>query len=262
VSEPVLLEEIRGGVAVLTMNRPGALNALSTELFLAIRDAFVRLDRRTDIGVVVLTGRGRAFCAGGDVNEMPASSDELTFEERVNNLQRRASAVQAIDDCSKVTVALVNGVAVGAGLALALACDFRIACASAKFITGYIRMGFSGDCGGIHLLTNLIGAAKAKELFLLSDPVTAEEALHLGLITRCVADAELENEGIAFAQRLAEGPRIAQRYMKQNFRNARQPLSEAIVTESVYLIRTALTDDHAEAQHAFREERKPIFRGR
>ena len=148
MNSPVLTEEVDSGVAVLTLNRPTSLNALSSELFACLRDSIARLDERTDIGVIVLTGSGRAFCAGGDVNQMPGRATTITFDDRVADLTHRAGVIQQIAECSKLTIAMVNGIAYGAGLALALACDFRIACASAKFVTGYIRMGFSGDCGG------------------------------------------------------------------------------------------------------------------
>jgi 2-(1,2-epoxy-1,2-dihydrophenyl)acetyl-CoA isomerase len=179
----------------------------------------------------------------------------------VADLTRRATVVQLIAECSKLTIAMINGIAYGAGLALALACDFRIACESAKLITGYIKMGFSGDCGGIYLLTHLVGSAKAKELFYLSDPLTAADALKIGLVTRCVADDDLKSATQSFSRQLAAGPRIAQRYMKKNFHNARLELSDALAIESHYLVRTALTDDHAEAKKAFQEKRPPVFRG-
>jgi 2-(1,2-epoxy-1,2-dihydrophenyl)acetyl-CoA isomerase len=262
MTEPVLIEKVEGSIARLTMNRPDALNALSDELFHAVQEAYERLDRHNDVRVIVLTGRGRAFCAGGDINEMRGNSTELTFEQRVANLQQQASAIEAIDSCSKLTIAMVNGIAFGAGLSLALACDFRIAARSAAFIAGYIRMAFSGDCGGIHLLTNIVGAAKAKEMFFLSDPVNAENAQQIGLVTRWFEDEDLEAETLAFARRLAGGPGVAQLYMKMNFRQAHRPPAEAIATESVYMIRTAFTEDHTEAKKAFRGKRSPMFKGR
>jgi 2-(1,2-epoxy-1,2-dihydrophenyl)acetyl-CoA isomerase len=261
VDRSVLLEGVDNGVAVLTMNRPESLNALSHELFARLHESMLRLDQRNDVGVIVLTGSGRAFCAGGDINQMPGQSTDVTFDDRVADLVRRASIVQVISECNKLTIAMVNGIAYGAGFALALACDFRIASQSAKFVTGYIKMGFSGDCGAIYLLTHLVGTAKAKELFFLSDPVSAADALTLGLLTRCVTDEDLKTATLTFARQLAEGPRIAQRYMKKNFHNARLPLADALAIESQYLVRTALTDDHAEAKRAFEEKRAPIFRG-
>jgi 2-(1,2-epoxy-1,2-dihydrophenyl)acetyl-CoA isomerase len=260
-AECVLEESIAGGIATLTMNRPHALNALSDALFESLRETFTRLDGRSDVGVILLTGNGRAFCAGGDVNEMPGNSTVTSPAERIAALRRRAAVIQLLADSSKLTVAAINGIAYGAGFALALACDFRIASRTATFTTGYINMGFSGDCGAIHLLTNLVGAAKAKELFFLSDPLSTDDASRLGLLTKCVDAGDLTEESRALARRLADGPRVAQRYMKQNFRNVHMPLSEFSATESAYLILTACTEDHAEAKRAFREKRPAHFKG-
>jgi 2-(1,2-epoxy-1,2-dihydrophenyl)acetyl-CoA isomerase len=249
------------GIAILTLNRPQASNALSDELFDALAEAFTRLDRRQDIGVIILTGRGRAFCAGGDVAEMPGSSQELTFETRVTNLQRRAAVIPIIRDCSKVTIAMINGAAVGAGLALALACDFRLAGNSARLATGYLNIGLSGDCGAVHLMTHLVGESRAKELFLLPEMLPAAQALALGLINRCLPDESLETETLAIAVRFAAGPRVAQRYLKMNFRNTGRELSDAMRDEAVYLVRSALSHDHSEAKAAFQERRPPKFTG-
>jgi 2-(1,2-epoxy-1,2-dihydrophenyl)acetyl-CoA isomerase len=258
-----VLEEVidERGIAILTMNRPQVSNALSDELFDALAEAFTRLDRRQDIGVILLSGRGRAFCAGGDVAEMPGNSQELTFETRVTNLQHRAAVIPIIRDSSKLTIAMINGVAVGAGLALALACDFRLAANSACLTTGYLNIGLSGDCGAVHLLSHLVGESRAKELFFLPEMLPAPQALALGVINRCLPDESLEAETLAFAARLAAGPRVAQRYLKMNFRNIGRELSAAMRDEAVYLIRSALSDDHSEAKAAFRERRAPRFKG-
>lgn len=258
-----VLEEVidERGIAILTMDRPHVSNALSDELFDALAQAFRRLDRRQDIGVIILTGRGRAFCAGGDVTEMPGNSQELTFETRVANLQRRAAVIPIIRDSSKVTIAMINGAAVGAGLALALACDFRLAGSSARLTTGYLNIGLSGDCGAVHLLTRLVGESRAKELFLLPEMLPAAQALALGLVNRCLPDESLQAETLALATRLAGGPRVAQRYLKMNFRNTDRNLADAMRDEAVYLIRSALSDDHSEAKAAFRERRAPRFTG-
>jgi 2-(1,2-epoxy-1,2-dihydrophenyl)acetyl-CoA isomerase len=258
-----VLEEVidERGIAILTMNRPQLSNALSDELFDALAESFTRLDRRQDIGVILLSGRGRAFCAGGDVAQMPGNSQELTFETRVTNLQRRAAVIPIIRDSSKLTIAMINGAAVGAGLALALACDFRLAAHSACLATGYLNIGLSGDCGAVHLLSHLVGESRAKELFFLPEMLPAPQALALGLINRSVPDESLEPETLAFAARLAAGPRVAQRYLKMNFRNIDRELSAAMRDEAVYLIRSALSDDHSEAKAAFREHRAPRFKG-
>jgi 2-(1,2-epoxy-1,2-dihydrophenyl)acetyl-CoA isomerase len=248
------------GIAILAMNRPQAANALSDELFAALARAFVDLDRREDVGVIVLTGKGRAFCAGGDITEMPGNTRELTFENRVANLLERAAIVPIIRDCSKLTIAMINGAAVGAGLALTLACDFRIGGASARFSTQYLNMALAGDCGVVYLLTHLLGEARAKELMFFPGMIESDRALGLGLLHRRVADESLQVETLGMAARLAAGPRVAQRYMKLNFRNTEQPFADALRTEADYLVRSAMTEDHAEAKMAFRERRAPVFK--
>jgi 2-(1,2-epoxy-1,2-dihydrophenyl)acetyl-CoA isomerase len=257
-----LAEVIQGRIAYLTLNRPKSLNALSDHLFALLINAYSRLEQDGAISVIVLKAAGRAFCAGGDVAEMPADSKTLTVEERVSDLRRRADIVRLISESSKVTIASVNGVAAGAGLSLALACDFRLAAKSAKFMTAFIKMGLSSDCGCIHLLSNLIGMAKAKELCFLSEPVTAEQAAAISMITHCVDDDALEKETIAFAERIAAGPSVAQRYMKENFRKVREPLPLALLDEANFLVRSATSEDHAEAKRAFGAKRNPVFRGR
>ena len=257
-----LIEVIDGRIAYLTLNRPKAMNALSNDLFGLLIETWSRLEQDSSVSVIVLRGAGRAFCAGGDVGDMPADSKTLTVEARIADLRRRADIVRLIAESAKVTIASVNGVAAGAGMALALACDFRLAARSAKFVTAYIRMGLSGDCGCIHLLANLVGVARAKELCLFSEAVTAERAADLAMVTRCVDDDALERETATFAERLAAGPSVAQRYMKENFRKVREPFALALADEANFLVRCATTEDHAEAKRAFGEKRPPVFRGR
>jgi 2-(1,2-epoxy-1,2-dihydrophenyl)acetyl-CoA isomerase len=176
-------------------------------------------------------------------------------------LQRRAAVIPIIRDSSKITIAMINGAAVGAGLSLALACDFRLAAKSSRFTTGYLNIGLSGDCGAVHLLTHLVGEARAKEMFLLPEMLQAPQALALGLVNRCLPDESLEAETLALAARLAAGPRVAQCYLKMNFRNTGRGLSDAMRDEAVYLVRSALSDDHSEAKAAFQERRPPKFTG-
>ena len=257
-----LLVRREGRVVVLTLNRPDKRNALSDRLFGDLIATLQTVEQDGDVAVIVLTGAGKAFCAGGDVRDMPADGKALTFEQRVSDLRRRADVVRLLAESSKVTIAAINGVAAGAGLSLALACDLRLAAASASFVTAFIRMGLSGDCGCVHLLSNLVGATRAKEMCLLGDTVSAREAADMNLVTRCVPDAELEAESMALACRLAAGPSVAHRYMKENFRKASEPLASALSDEAVFLVRSATSEDHAEAKRAFLEKRAARFSGR
>lgn len=260
-----LIENIKDGVAVLTMNRPDRLNALSGPMLDALLEALPRLAEDPDVGCVVLTGAGRGFCAGGDVKAM-AEGREMsgdTLEERAQGLRNKMETSRWLHEMPKPTIAMVRGAAAGAGLSLALACDLRIAGESAKFGTAFARVGYSGDFGGSYYLTQLVGTAKARELYYTAELVDAQRALTLGLVNRVVGDDRLEEETLALAGKIARGPRIAFRYMKRNLNAAESgSLRELLELEAWHHTRTGQTDDHREATKAFVEKREPVFRGR
>jgi 2-(1,2-epoxy-1,2-dihydrophenyl)acetyl-CoA isomerase len=260
-----LLEHVKDGVAVLTMNRPDRLNALSTEMLDAMLEALPRLAEDPSVGCVVLTGAGRGFCAGGDVKAM-AEGREMTgetLEERAQGLRSKMETSRWLHEMPKPTIAMVRGAAAGAGLSLALACDLRIAAESAKFGTAFARVGYSGDFGGSYYLTQLVGTAKARELYYTADLVDARSALALGLVNRVVSDAQLDDETFALAAKIARGPRIAHRYMKRNLNAAENgTLRDVLDLEAWHHTRTGQTEDHREAAKAFVEKREPTFRGR
>jgi 2-(1,2-epoxy-1,2-dihydrophenyl)acetyl-CoA isomerase len=164
---------------------------------------------------------------------------------------------------SKVIIGMINGAAVGAGLGLALACDLRVAGSSARFGTGFGKIGYSGDFGGSWLLTRLVGTATARELYLLGDMIDAQRAATLGLVNQAVDDTALHDATYALARRIADGPRVAYGYMKRNLHAAEtEPLAAVLEMEAVHQARTAQTEDHREAVAAFTEKRPPVFRGR
>ena len=260
-----LLEEVTDGVAVLTMNRPDRLNALSGSMLTGMLGALQRLATSAEVGVVVLTGAGRGFCAGGDVKAMAESreAEGVTLEERAQALRARMEVSRWLHEMPKPTIAMVRGAAAGAGLSLALACDMRIASDSARFATAFARVGYSGDFGGSWFLTKLVGTAKARELYFTADIIDAPTGLRLGLVNRVVADTDLEKETRALAGRLARGPRVALRYMKRNMNAAESgTLGELLDLEAWHHSRTGLTEDHREAARAFVEKREPVFKGR
>jgi 2-(1,2-epoxy-1,2-dihydrophenyl)acetyl-CoA isomerase len=214
-----LLEEVEDGVATLTLNRPERLNAISPGMGEALAQALERLAETPEVDAIVLTGAGRAFCSGGDVKGMSAGLGR-TFETRLSSLTRAHRIPYLLHTVPKPTIALVNGVAVGAGMSLALACDFRIAGRSAKLSPGFVKVGLSGDYGGTWFMTRLVGTARARELYLLGHSLEADEALAEGLVNRVVEDAELPAEGRAFAGRFRGGPTLALGYMKRNLNAA------------------------------------------
>jgi len=260
-----LLESTKDGVALLTLNRPDRLNALSGPMLDALLDTLPRLAADPGVGVVVLTGAGRAFCAGGDVKAM-AEGREFggdTLEDKAAALRQKMEVSRWLHEMPKPTLAMVRGAAAGAGLSMALACDLRIAGETARFATAFARVGYSGDFGGSFFLTQLVGTAKARELYFTAEILDAPAALALGLVNRVVPDVRLEEEALGLAARLARGPRIAYRYMKRNMNAAESGgLKELLDLEAWHHTRTGFTDDHREAAKAFVEKREPVFRGR
>lgn len=259
-----LLETIKDGVAVLTLNRPERLNALSGSMLTALLEALPRFAADPDVGVVVLTGAGRGFCAGGDVKAMAEGREFTgTFEEKAQSLRAAMEVSRWLHEMPKVTIAMVRGAAAGAGLSLALACDMRVASDTARFATAFARVGYSGDFGGSWYLTQLVGTAKARELYYTADIVDAQQAQALGIVNRVVPDARLEDESMALAARLARGPRVAYQYMKRNFNAAESgSLRDSLDLEAWHHTRCGETSDHREAANAFLEKREPVFKGR
>jgi 2-(1,2-epoxy-1,2-dihydrophenyl)acetyl-CoA isomerase len=261
--DEVLLEKVEDGILTLTMNRPDRLNALSWEMCDRLIRALQRAAADRAVGAVVLTGAGRAFCAGGDVKAMAEAQGESSYEERVADLRRRMESARLLHEMPKPTIASVRGPAAGAGLSLALACDFRIAGEDARFTTAFAKVGLSGDFGGTYFLTKILGTAKARELYLLSPMLGAKEALALDLVMKVVPDAGLEDETRALARQLASGARIALGYMKQNLTYAETAtLAQVMDAEAMRHTRCTGTEDHREAANAFVEKRAAAFKGR
>jgi len=262
-----LLCVIRDRVAVITLNRPEARNAFSDTLTPALRSMIKICGENPEVGALLLTGAGPAFCAGGNVKGMGAHRDkkklEMSYEDKVADLQERQRLLTgALVSVRKPTIAALPGPAVGAGLALALACDIRIAAQSAFIATGYVRVGLSGDYGIAWLLTRLVGTSRARELMFTGDKVDAARCETLGLVNRVVPDDKLQAEAFALAKSMAEGPTLALRYIKDNLDEALQfDFATARDHEAERLTRLTTTADHKEAVQAFIEKRKPVFRG-
>jgi 2-(1,2-epoxy-1,2-dihydrophenyl)acetyl-CoA isomerase len=260
---PELIETIEDGIATLTFNRPERMNALSTPIMEGLLHGLPRLAGDPAVKVVVLTGAGRAFCAGGDVKDMAQGGEHRSAPEATAHLRSRMEVSRILHELPKPTIAMINGPAAGAGLAFALACDLRIAGASARLVTAFVRVGFSGDFGGSYFLTRLVGTAKARELYFTGRPVDADEALSLGLVNRLVPDDQLADTTMELARSLAQGPQIALSLMKRNMNCAESGgLSELLDMEAAHQVETGRTEDHHEAAKAFVEKRAPLFVGR
>ena len=261
-----LLCSIRDGVALITLNRPEARNAMSPDLTAALRGQIKARGEDDRVGALLITGAGTAFCSGGDVKAMGGRGPrgQMSFEERLSDLRwRQSNLTGALFAVRKPTIAALPGAAAGAGLAVALACDMRIAAKSAFAATGYARIGLSGDYGIAWLLTRTIGPMRARELMLTAERVDAERCERIGLVNRVVDDARLQDEAFALARSLAEGPRVAFRHMKDNLDEALGiDYPTAMHREAERLTQCSRTADHKEAVTAFVEKRKPMFSGK
>jgi len=254
--EQELREAANDGIATLTLNRPARLNALSAPILDGLLEALPRLETDPAIGVIVLTGAGRAFCSGGDVKSMAEATASPDIGDAVRRMRSRMEVSRLLHEIGKPTIAMVNGVAAGAGLSLALACDLRIAAQSAQFITAFAKMGFSGDFGGSYFLSKLVGAGKARELYYASGELDAEQALAFGIVNQTEPDDQLSQTTMTLAHRLAQGPRIALRLMKENFNAAESgTFGQLLDLEAQHQIETGRTEDHREADRADGESR-------
>jgi len=261
---PDLRVELIDRVLVLTLNRPDRLNALSRDMIETGIDCLRAAVEDPGVGAVMLIGEGRAFCAGGDVSQMAgAGGAPPTYEESLDRQRRGHELSWLLYSMPKVTIAAVNGHAVGAGLGIAMSCDLRLASENAKFGTAFARVGFGGDYGTSWQLTRLVGQAKAKELFFLGDILGAEEAIRVGLANRLLPADAFKSEALRVAAKIANGPLVSYRYMKENVNlSLTQDFRTLLDREAMTHLRCGMTEDHKEGVKAFMEKREPAFRGR
>ena len=275
MSEDVLYDKRPDGVVKITLNRPDSLNAMGGQLMPMLARFLQDASNDRDVRCVVLTGAGRAFCAGGDVKGMAAGRDVIgsgngaatspaaSFATGVDQLRQSQRATSGmLHWMPKPTIAMVNGHAVGAGLSLALACDMRIASDRAKLGTVFRNVGFSGDFGGSFFLQKLVGIGKARELYFTGEILEAAEALRIGMVNRVVEHDRLEEETMKFAAQIASGPTLAYGRMKENLnRGESSDLAALLDQEALNMRLSGTTRDHQEAAKAFVEKRTPSFTG-
>ena len=259
-----ILTRVDNGVAVVTLNRPERLNALTSGMIGALGGILAGFAADPEVGCVVLTGAGKGFCSGGDVAVQAATAGKATQspEQRADGLRAGMRASELLHEMPKPTIAMVNGVAAGAGMSLALACDMRVVADSARMTTAFSKVGLSGDYGGSYFLTRIVGPSLARELYFTAEMLNSARLLSLGLASRVVADDTLLAETMALAGRFAAGPRVAWRYIKRNMKVAEEgSLADTLDSEAFGMLRSRETADHAEAAKAFVEKRAPVFRG-
>jgi 2-(1,2-epoxy-1,2-dihydrophenyl)acetyl-CoA isomerase len=262
MSNDTVLQKLEGGLLTITMNRPERRNALNPDMVRGLVEAARRAADDPEVRAVLFKGAGGTFCVGGDVKSMAEGRAPLPFETRLANLRRGMEVSRILHQMPKPVVAQLDGAAAGAGLSMALSCDLRIASESCKITTAFAKVGFSGDYGGTYFLTQMLGSAKARELYLLSPVLSAKEAFDLGMVTKVVPDAEIDAAAHELAMSLAQGPSIAYGYIKRNINNAETMSLEACFDgEAIHHSRAGETADHKEAAKAFVEKRKPAFQG-
>lgn len=260
---PVILEARHEGIATLVMNRPDRLNALNTELASALNDALGRIAEDESVRVVVITGAGRAFCAGGDLGLIGKGRQTGATQELEPLLRAGMQAVLKIRVMPQPVIAAVNGAAAGAGMNIALAADIRIAAEEAAFGQNFAKVGLFPDFGGTYFLPQLVGPAKAAELFYTGDMIDAKTALSLGIVNQVVPAAQLEAEVKGLAEKIAQGPPVAIRAVKRTlFGSEKNKLAEALEHEVQEQIRCYLSEDCSEGIRAFFEKRRPNFQGK
>ncbi|WP_375175372.1 enoyl-CoA hydratase-related protein [Pseudooceanicola sp.] len=260
----VLLSERRGAVQILTMNRPERKNAFTRPMLYALEEALEKAAADPEVRAVVLTGAGGAFCAGGDVKAMSEGQDpDMSFYAKRKGLRDRMEVSRMLHEMPKPTIAAIEGAAAGAGLSLAMACDFRIASDTAKITTAFAKVGLSGDFGGTYFITQILGTAKAKELYLLSPIISGKEAERIGLANRAVDEGTALEAALEFAAPLASGAPLAIGRMKGNLNLAAGggSLVEVMDLEADNHTNSSETADHKEAAAAFVEKRQPVFKG-
>jgi enoyl-CoA hydratase/carnithine racemase len=256
--------ELDSGVLTITFDRPERLNALTFDVYADFRDLLGELEHRDDVSALVVTGSGKGFCSGGDVNEIIGRLQGMDTKALLEFTRMTGAVVERMRRLPIPIVAAVNGVAAGAGAVIALASDLRLVASSASFQFLFTKVGLAGaDMGSAYLLPRVVGLGRASEILLLGEEILAPEAVAMGLATRVVDDGELGSEAARLARRLAEGPTLAYAATKVLLgRELDMDLGSAIELEAFAQALLMTTEDHAEFYAAFTGKRSPEWRGR
>ena len=264
-----LLSHIHGNIGIITLNRPESKNALSDELTPALRTQIANLNLDDRVNSLIITGAGDAFCAGGDIKSMNSSSNKdswtnkVSEEEVIKSLQmKQMTLTHALYNFSKPTIAALPGAAVGAGLSIALTCDFRFTNENAFAIAGYGRIALTGDYGMSWLLPRIIGISKAKDMMFSNKKILAREGLNIGLFDNIIEGDNLLKSTLEYANFLSSFSPLALKAMKNNINSAYElSLEKSLNQEAIELIKASNSNDHKEGIRAFIEKRKPNFIG-
>lgn len=265
-----LLSHIHGNIGIITLNRPEAKNALSDELTPALRTQIANFDKDKRVNVLIITGAGDAFCAGGDVKSMNSDSStkggwskNKSEKEVIKNLQKKQMTLtHNLYNFSKPTIALLPGAAAGAGLSIALACDFRFADENAFAVAGYIKIALTGDYGMSWLLPRIVGVSKCKEMMFSNSKILSKEAVNIGLFDKVIKEKNLLKSCLDYANILSNFSPIALKAIKNNIHSSYHfNLEQSLNQEAAELIKASKSNDHKEGIKAFVEKRKPQFTG-
>ncbi len=259
MEQQVVLWEQRGPVALITLNRPSALNAMNAELTAALSELLAKAAADESVRVVVLSGAGKGFCSGGDLGYMETLKTPV---ERKTFIQQVGNVAKQIIELPKPVVAMVNGVAAGAGCNLMLACDLIVAAHNARFAQSFAKVGLIPDCAGLYLLPRVVGRAWAKEMMFTGELLSAAQASAIGLINHVVEEEYLESETMHLAEKLSKSPPLALAFTKQMLNHSSASLEEVLNFEAFAQPFCLETEDHREGVAAFREKREPLFKGR
>ena len=258
-----ILIEKNNNILDIKFNRPESRNAITRDMFEQMLNTLEKCKEDHELRAIFLSGVGDAFSAGGDVKDMATREDNSSLQEKTNSLRRIMGVSELLYSLPIPTISIINGAAAGAGFAIALACDMRVASENAKFVTAFSKIAFSGDFGGSYFLTKIIGTAKARELFYLSDTIDAKKAKELGIINNLIDANEINEYAINLKNKFRNLAPIAIKYMKKNLNNTDyENLETCLDQEALYQMICSETEDHKNAVLAFVNKEKVYFKGK